>query len=919
MSLITKFRTCFITFILLVSSFSFLFINTDIAIAEDPFEDDWLLLFGLLGGFFDGVLSPHPYRIVGAYYVNETLNIMGDVVFDLYFSSTLLTQLRAKYRDKINVSLHHYYLDTATAKQIEKANVTITLDTDLSDDVIKKYTVELKDINHTLYEGDSLLMSIELIQSEKPISKFIGERFENKMKARIERIADYLNESEDPQLSELGGALKDILIMLEKSGIDSDDIADLANSLTSSSFYYGSTSYKSSVFIPLSNSGDNKTLYFHNLPDYTIDEFGLGSIKTTNETEPTSGTDYTWPPFFGSLVEDEEPEWMNWFLIWLFYALGEAQFELDEEIVTYYLTGENKLVLTEPDGDTARIKLSKNLTEWEGISLERNKILKNATAELYIHYPRFLTLLRKPTISVTLYDKGNNKTIATEEMQLDRTTLLEFIARGPDSPTLFTFKDVAGEEIWYDKPLSLSITANTGRFFDFRLVKLLCNSDKYPSSITLTLEETENIKLGDLEDERIIPGGTAEYILNIESEYNDTVEIDVGINDTNSPDHWSIEYPESVDVDEKGASVHVYVSSTENSSSAYTDYIDLIFNVTGKTGFDSKDSTVLVSEFAVDYEIEVIVPEDKEIKHGEDVNYKFKIRNKNTGFLMDTYDVNVNSEHDWDVNYQSEISDLENYVLNEEEYILNINVSVPRYTDITSDKLIVIITSKEAEIHDKEYSVTVDVTTAVILPNILENIYHFFESIAEDLGLDDVLGSYAAAFLLFILVFILLIFVILIVYLIKRKFIEIVCLDRIKDITPDEEAKFDITLQNPSKKTLTYEIHAEMGSGSFEVSLDNEEVVVEPKQSSIVALTVKPTDHIKADDWAEVKVSVKIVEKQKLKEISTVTAIKDGKPEVKITGVLHWPKVFKKGDRIETSFRLRNVGNVSATNINVIL
>jgi len=61
------------------------------------------------------------------------------------------------------------------------------------------------------------------------------------------------------------------------------------------------------------------------------------------------------------------------------------------------------------------------------------------------------------------------------------------------------------------------------------------------------------------------------------------------------------------------------------------------------------------------------------------------------------------------------------------------------------------------------------------------------------------------------------------------------------------------------------------------------------------------------------------VEKDAVAEISTVTTISDGKPDVKITGVFHWPRVFKKGDKVETSFRLTNKGNTSAKNISVIL
>ena len=53
--------------------------------------------------------------------------------------------------------------------------------------------------------------------------------------------------------------------------------------------------------------------------------------------------------------------------------------------------------------------------------------------------------------------------------------------------------------------------------------------------------------------------------------------------------------------------------------------------------------------------------------------------------------------------------------------------------------------------------------------------------------------------------------------------------------------------------------------------------------------------------------------------LSTVTSITDDKPDLRITGVLHWPKVFKKGDKVTTSFRLENKGKVAASNATVIL
>jgi uncharacterized membrane protein len=155
----------------------------------------------------------------------------------------------------------------------------------------------------------------------------------------------------------------------------------------------------------------------------------------------------------------------------------------------------------------------------------------------------------------------------------------------------------------------------------------------------------------------------------------------------------------------------------------------------------------------------------------------------------------------------------------------------------------------------------------------------------------------------------------------KRKFIEIICLDRIKDINPDEEAIFEITIKNPYKKVLNYKVHVEMmpESKGWDISLDKESIMVEPKQSKNVLLKVNPTDYVKLNDWIEVRLIANIVEKNKSSEISTITTIKGGKPKIIITGVLHWPRVFYKGDKVDTSFRLFNNGNASASNIKVFL
>ena len=123
----------------------------------------------------------------------------------------------------------------------------------------------------------------------------------------------------------------------------------------------------------------------------------------------------------------------------------------------------------------------------------------------------------------------------------------------------------------------------------------------------------------------------------------------------------------------------------------------------------------------------------------------------------------------------------------------------------------------------------------------------------------------------------------------------------------------EITIQNLYKRTLSYELKSEINSQSksWDVSLDETQVVVEPKESKTIVLIVKPTIYVKSDDWAEVKLVVKPMNKKKSAEISTVTSIKDADLKLSISGVLHWPRVFKKGDKVETSFKLINRGNVS--------
>ncbi|GAH12114.1 unnamed protein product, partial [marine sediment metagenome] len=229
------------------------------------------------------------------------------------------------------------------------------------------------------------------------------------------------------------------------------------------------------------------------------------------------------------------------------------------------------------------------------------------------------------------------------------------------------------------------------------------------------------------------------------------------------------------------------------------------------------------------------------------------------------------------------------------EVQVEVTVSVPQYTDITSDKLTFTVEGEKT-------SVIINVITSVAGPNILEGLYRFFESLGEDMGLDEALGSSAnaAIFLASIVFIIIFLFIIILVYFLTIKYVNVVCLEGIKEISPDEEAKFEITINNPYKYKLSYEVSAvkDPSNKGWKVSLDTESIALESKQSKTVTLTVKPTDFVKPDDWVEVGVVAKVVEKQKTAKLSTVTSIKGAKPELRISGMIHWPTSFKKGDKV---------------------
>ena len=151
------------------------------------------------------------------------------------------------------------------------------------------------------------------------------------------------------------------------------------------------------------------------------------------------------------------------------------------------------------------------------------------------------------------------------------------------------------------------------------------------------------------------------------------------------------------------------------------------------------------------------------------------------------------------------------------------------------------------------------------------------------------------------------------------KNVNIICLDRIKEIAPAQSARFDIMLKNPTKKPKTYVINANPHSipANWDISVDPNRVIVNPKQTVPLSLLVHPTHRASENEWIEVDITVQIEGKKKKEKITTITMLKDAVSPLVIDEVYHYPRNFGEGEKVTTSFKLRNNGNVESKKVAV--
>jgi len=805
----------------------------------------------LFGGLY--LLFPHPYRIVETYEhdENESVDINGDIVFDLHFLSDITSKSNF---DEVNIGLYSMNLESIIPLPKEIKNKTVKITPDSIKRSVHKQKITMENVNYTLNPGESLLFLIEIVPSNKTIVSTALEILEipiieNFIESVVEFLEDQENNSEKPLLQEIGTLIKEFRSIAEDEEINitKEQISEIFTAVMSSSFVYDSANHPSSVTLPFEIKGSE-----------------------------------------------------------------------DENTKIYYLRDGNQLNEETPTkSDSSSIDLSENSPKWDGSKIDRSKIIKNARANLYMSHQDLNILKGKIKVIASLFD--GDTIIASSEKEFDKTTIQDLLETSDSSLVVFSFDNINDREIKYNNSLSLKISVgndtNSGFLKFLRTINLLYDSENCPSSLTVEFEETDHIKMNVIanpSNEKVVPGDSVSYTIDITSDSeDDTIEITKSDFSDSEKENWSINIaPESVFIP-MGEKKTVNVLVTSNSLVADGNKLELTFIAAGKTGKDTFDAVVEVSEEAVEYEINVTVPPGRTIRHGENDTYHFMIANKNTGIWPDDYTIDVSSEHGWNVSYDKNVKDLDPG----DEYDVEVMLYVPKNTNITSDKLVFTVTSVNGEIF-----VIVNITTKIIVPNFLENLYGFFESSSENLGLDEVFGSYGPHFLVAIIFMVIFFIIIIIMLLYTTKFVKIICLERIKEISPEEGASFEITIKNPTKKMNSYGLSTQMNSDSskWTTSLDVTKTTLKPGQSKSVTLAVRPTDLVKSEDWTEVKLIVDKEGKRRSEKITTMTMIKGARTNLSFGNVSHWPRTFNEGDRIKSFFILENNGNTSS-NVNVIL
>ena len=606
----------------------------------------------------------------------------------------------------------------------------------------------------------------------------------------------------------------------------------------------------------------------------------------------------------------------------------------------YYLRrikidGNYSLVLDKEEiktNDTIEREISSNMICWELREpfSEPTRILGNVSLRLYIQCESMVELY---PVEATIYDKkGKNYT----KLAAGVAKIFSYKYRNP-APLDITIENVDHTfEKGHVLVLGLKIVNRTIEAIGVELTlhrpKLLFNSEEYPSYIQIITAPLDDIEVKFSDETTLSPeikrAEVARYNITItnKGETGDTLTLSLRLlGEMNQwPEGWraAIELPGKTEIREYDWEDSVYISGKETLNITISIYpspdspdgskVDLLFSARGTyRGSDSLSDTIRIKIGKIDIKF-VAEPENKEIEVGKSFSYTFKVRN--VGEEVDDFIVNATSEHGWIVgNTSFVIEDL--YPGNETEF--SITIRVPRNLSSlpVEDNLTVLVKSKT---DPDEWDGAWVVTKAVEL-SIFDRINEFFGGITD--SLKGQFGEAAPLIALAVLLAIALIIILSLIYVFTRKYAELICIDRIKEISPGEEARFDITIKNPSKMRLSYDAYVDKDiiPEGWDVKISESEFRLDPGEERKVSIFVKATENIDPDGFAKIRLFVIPKEKSKTYYMDLIVTSKNAIVDLKIENVSHLPRTFKSGDTVTTKFILRNKGTVRAKNVRVSL
>ena len=615
------------------------------------------------------------------------------------------------------------------------------------------------------------------------------------------------------------------------------------------------------------------------------------------------------------------------------FISGSERFGMEK----YYLKGVKtasgySLILDEREelsNETIEKEISSNALTWMSESFaEPIRILGNVSLHLYIKcknpagiYPVEISLLDKlgynsteiETITTKIYGFKYIKAAAFDVTieNVDHTFEKghSFLVR-----LKLTNRSVAGIELTLYRPT------------------ILFNSTEYPSYVEFTTAPLDDIKLAFSDDtklnQEIKRVDVKHYNITItnKGETGDNITLSLVLYDKDYyqwPSGWRavIKLPNGTEEvysdwdgemyiygkDSEKISVDIYPSPDSEDGMEIT----FIFSASGEyRGADVIHDTIKLSVGEIGI-VFVEEPENREVALGKTCTYTFRV--KNTGNDVDDFLVNVTSEHNWLLSDSEFVID-NLYPGNESEFNITIKIpdSLPHLP--LDDDLKVVVTS----LSDPSKMDTAWVITTAVEPTVIEKINAFLGSVYS--GLEEKFGGNAIYVVAGVIVLIISIFAVLL-YILRKKDILVICTERIKELTPNEEGRFDILVKNITKKKVFYKIDTKKSyiPEGWEIEVQEEQIELNPGEERMLSINVKATPRINPDEWAEINICF-IPEKGRRSYRMTLLALpKDAKIDLKMENVTHSPKTFKSGDTVTTKFNIVNSGNVSAKNIKVSL